>query len=240
MQSKFTALTAIMALLILLAAPLSLSAQAPAYKDQQPTARLGDAEIDLFGPLDFQRVDGLDYDVDRRLSILHPASSESLAIFAEAGSWKPFFDEIFGSSPRDLAFYATISTAPVTSEVEAVSLSLEDISALLKLNELAPEEMQDLPIEIGETAVTPLMYLSHGPRFITFKTDLMEALPEGGGVVLKKRYLAIVSAIEVEGQMLFLNVFANRRGFDQKAEEAAVKWREAYLSKTRSLNSADQ
>lgn len=221
--------------------PGYIAAQTATYKEQSPTAKLGEVEIELFGPPDFQRVDGYDYDIDERLSLLHPKSSESLAIFAESSAWKPFFDEIFGNSPRDLAYYATITTAPATNEFESVDLNAEDISILLGLNEIDPEESPDNPgLAIGETAVSPLKVMGQTPRYITFETRLMEALPAENkqGISLNRRYLAVVSALEVEGQVLFLNVFANRRGPKAElVEELAVAWREAYLGRTKSLGS---
>lgn len=221
-------------------AEIAVAANIAVYKEQLPTAQLGEAEFELFGPEGFQRIDGIDYDIDERLSIFHPKSSESLAIFAAPAAWKPFFDEIFGNSPRDLYFYATITTAPATREFEAISLNLEDISALLRLREIDPAEEAGIPIEIGETVVSPLAALSHGLRFISFKSDLLELAPGNGGPTLTKRYSAVVSAIEVEGQILFLNIFSNRRGpKDETVEELAAGWRDAYLVKTKSLRQND-
>jgi len=224
--------------LIVFGAEAAVAAGTAVYKEQLPTAKLGEAEFELFGPEGFQRIDGIDYDIDERLSIFHPKSSESLAIFADPSAWKPFFDEIFGNSPRDLYFYATITTAPATREFEAVSLNLDDISALLRLHEIDPSEEPDIPMEIGETVVivSPLTALNHGPRFITFKSNLLEPAPGDGGPTLKKRYTAVISAVEVEGQLLFLNIFSNRRGpKDETVEEMAAIWRDAYLVKTKSL-----
>lgn len=218
----------------LLAAPAG--AQIEAYKQQSATAKLGEAEIDLFGPADFQRVDGLAYDIDERLAVFHPKTSDTLAIFAEPGAWQSFFDVIFSNSPRDLAFYATIATAPATGEFEVVGLNPEDISALLKLQELSGDEDLDFPLETGVTTVTPLEPLSQGPRHLTFKSFLVDASAAAEGGPLDKRYLAVISAIEVEGQMLFLNLFANRRGpQDERLEQLAADWRDDYLARTKSL-----
>lgn len=203
--------------------------------NHNPTAALGEVQVPIFGPEGFQRVDGLDYDVDRRLAIFHPATSEVLAIYADPEKWKSFFAEIFGTSPRDLVYYATITTAPATGEFETISLNLADLRELLKLNEVEIDRLApDFQLEPGQPAIAPLELIDQKTRAVTFKTSLMEAAGgDGGGAKLRPRYLAVISALEVDGQLLFLNLFVNRRGPSAETAQAlAIAWRDEYLKQT--------
>jgi hypothetical protein len=227
----FFAALAAAGLLIVSAGAFPLAAQLP-YKSQAPKIQLGPTAIDLAGPAGFQRVDGLDHDIDEALSAFQPDLTLAEAIFAEPGAWKSFFDEIYGPRPSDLAYYATVAASQAQ---DIASLDFERLDRFFANIPVAggagPAGGGDDAPPAGATASTAFELIDRGADHISFKTRL-GAFSRGpdGAENFSPRYFAVTSAILAEGRILFLNLYAANKGpAPEQAEALALAWRDRYL-----------
>jgi len=238
-RTCFTALAAVFCLTLILNGAQAL-AQTP-YKAQESHVQRGEALIELIGPSGFQRVDGLDHDIDETLAAYLPDAGRELAIFAEPKAWKSFYDEIYGTDPSDLAFYATITASDELSEYFLEEL---DFSLLTKyfsnIHQLRPgksnrNRLGGTILESGQAAATPFTLISDDPAAsITFKTELgqLQDGVDSEQPEFKRRYFAVMSAVLVRGQVVFLNVYTNNRGpAPEEAQALALAWRDEFIKK---------
>jgi hypothetical protein len=172
----------------------------------------------LLGPSGWDRVDGQDHDLDEILSLLRPDKAETLAIFAPAQSWKPFFAKIYGRAPIDLSFYASI-----------YSLSFDgpdppNLSDWPSFYQTAPAE--------SETTATWLPGEQLGPpasKEVTFRTTFVpsgEDDPQGED---KTIYTVFASLILTGRRVFFLNLFQIDPGDPAEMERLALAWRAEFL-----------
>ena len=238
MNRCFFAALAAAFLLIVSAGAFSLSAQTP-YKTQEPTVRLGELEIDLIGPNGFQRVDGLDHDIDGALSVFQPDLSREEAIFAEPRAWKSFFDEIYGTNPSDLAYYATITGS---TDQAVASLDFEQLDrffANIPVVDGAPAKGGGSTLAAADAvASAPFELIGRDPGYVSFKTRMGTVSPGGpdGAERFNGRYFVVTSAILAEGRVLFLSLYATGKGpAPDQVEAQALAWRDLYLKKLRKV-----
>jgi hypothetical protein len=228
-------------LLLLAAASGGLRAQAP-YKPQEPTAVLGAYQIDLLGPEGFLRVDGQDHDMDETLALFLPDAGRVLAIYADPGAWKAFYNEIYGETPGDLTLYATV-TAAAEAEEAARQLSAAKLEKFFDaIPEVNPDERiraesetTSRLLEPGQTARSPFELLEQGRRFLTFRTELGLLQPDKtpGRLTFRRRYTLFLSALLVETRALFLNLYQGEDGSSsEEALRLARDWRDLYLKRT--------
>ena len=109
-------------LLLLLAVPTVLLAQAPASH----VVKVGEAEISLYGPEGLFQVDGLDSKVDEIFKKMQPEDSLLLAVYAEPVAWKNFKEAVNGvGDPSMLDYYAIIGTPKVTADLTTAPADFE-------------------------------------------------------------------------------------------------------------------
>ena len=216
-----------------------LSAQEPSPA-QDIRAADEKTEMELIGPDGFSRVDGLDHDLDEMLGIFQPGSTQELAVFSDPQAWKTFYDEIYGDSPSDLSFFATISAADGNEAAHSPDLDFNEIKRHFStLRQVGPEALAGKPagsamLGLGRPSSTPFELIEQQDSFISFKAHMgltKEELDQAES--LKGRYFTVVSTVKINDQLVFLSLYSNHRGpKPDEVEKLAFAWREAFLAKT--------
>jgi hypothetical protein len=204
----------------LLLAGLILAGAAGAEEMETP-------DLLLLGPAGWGwlRVGGQDHDLDEMLSLLRPPGAETLAIFAPAQIWKPFYDKIYGRTPIDLARYAAVYSLP-SGESDPPSL-----------NEW-PSFYQESPAEAEAADPNPPVHPPGEPLLppsstaVTFKTTIASTGEYGRqkeNTPSKTTYTMITSLILTERQVFFLNLLQTDPADSAELERLALDWRDEFM-----------
>jgi hypothetical protein len=171
------------------------------------------------------RVGGQDHDLDEMLSLLRPPGAETLAIFAPAQIWKPFYDKVYGRAPIDLARYATVYCLP---SGDLGPPSLNDW----------PSFYQESPAEVEATDPSPPFHPPGEPLVppsstaVTFKTTITSTGEYGRqkeNTASKTTYTMITSLILIERQVFFLNLLQTDPADSAELERLALVWRDEFM-----------
>lgn len=203
--------------------------------------RLGDKIIELLGPAGFERVDWLDQDINIILAAFQPESCLTLAIYAEPAAWEKFYAEVYGRNPKDLAYFASIST-PAMFLDENLSGPAPDVIRQIfsSVRRLSEEEAarsvrrgSAALLEAGTLALAPFDLIEGRENYVSFETRLGTVQKnEEDEELFREHYRLIVSAVLVQGKMVLLNLYSNRHNEPpEEARRLALAWRDAYLAK---------
>jgi hypothetical protein len=172
------------------------------------------------------RVGGQDHDLDEMLSLLRPPGAETLAIFAPAKIWKPFYDKVYGRVPIDLARYATLYSLP---SGDSGPPSLSDWPFFYQENPAeaeAADPNQPLHPPPGEPLLPP------SSTAVTFKTSIASTGEYGRhkeNTASKTTYTMVTSLILTRRQVFFLNLLQTDPADAAELERLALAWREEFL-----------
>ena len=217
-------------------------AQRSKYKNQLAQTQIGQLQLKYLAPDKFQRIDGLARDIDEMLVFFTPNNVQNLAIFAEPKSWEIFYNEIYGANPRDLNFYATITTGTdsSTKPLTPKRLSRYYSNVLIldaSMRPLNDGEMGSQFLENGQNAATSFEIMDQSSNYLTFKTKLGQMKKGKDGVLtFQERYYLISSTIAIGSNIICLSLFFNKKGAtEEEALRVALAWRNAYMDLTKPL-----
>jgi len=171
-------------------------------------------------------VSGQDHDLDEMLSLLRPPGAETLAIFAPAQNWKPFYDKIYGRAPIDLALYAAVYCLPSGDPGPS---SLEDWPSFYQASPAEAEEAAEPPPPLPPPGV-PLAQPSS--TAVTFKTTIASTGEYGRHKEItanKTTYTMLTSLVLTKRQVFFLNLLQTDPADSAKLERLALVWRDEFL-----------
>ena len=167
----------------------------------------------LSGPSGWVRVDGQDHDLDEMLSLLRPHGAETLAIFAPAQNWKPFYDKIYGRTPIDLTFYAAIYSLSFGGSDPP---NLNDWTSFYQQTPTASR----LPEESSDPSTS---------KVVTFRTTIVPAGEDGYQGENKTVYTVFASLILTGRRVFFLNLFQIDPYDPAELERLALTWRAEFM-----------
>ena len=210
------------------------------YKNQPTQAQIGQFKLNYIAPDNFRRIDGLARDIDEMLMFFTPNNVQNIAIFADPTSWERFYNELYGDKPRDLKYYATVTTGSdaSTKPLTPKRLSRYYSNVLVidaSMRPLNDGEVGSQFLENGQNAATSFEIIEQGPNHLTFKANLgqMKKSKEGE-LTFNERYNLISSTISVGSNIICLNLLFNNKGVpEEEALKVALEWRNKYLELTK-------
>jgi hypothetical protein len=181
----------------------------------------------LLGPVGWGwlRVGGQDHDLDEMLSLMRPPGAETLAIFAPAQIWKPFYDKVYGRAPVDLTRYATVYGLP-SGESDPPSLNDWPFFYQESPAEAEAADPTPSPPPPGEPLLPP------SSTAVTFKTSIASTGEYGRqkeNTASKTTYTVITSLISTRRQIFFLNLLQTDPADSAALERLALAWRDEFL-----------
>ncbi|UQZ88483.1 hypothetical protein C4J81_04395 [Deltaproteobacteria bacterium Smac51] len=221
--------------------PEALADKAKPYQPQHSKATIGDVKITLAGPAGFNRIDGLDQNLDDILLSTQPANAAALAIYAEPESWKAFNNRQGDEAQAGLHCHALITT-PISLASEEINT--EEFQAMM--TEMAEglkndvQQKRDMTasldlvsnhqVEKATGVVERFLVLDSAPNYITYsmssRLDLKFKGVSDGRI---SRTNMVNSTILIDGKILNLHLMADDNGPSPEALAAmAVAWRASF------------
>jgi len=184
------------------------------------------SDLLLLGPAGWGwiMVSGQDHDLDEMLSLLRPPGAETLAIFAPAQNWKPFYDKIYGRAPIDLAIYAAVYCLP---SGDPGPPNLDDWPSFYQESPAETEEPADQPLTPPGVPVA-----QPSSKTVTFKTTIASTGEYGRHKEItanKTTYTMLTSLILTKRRVFFLNLWQTDPADSAELERLALAWRDEFL-----------
>ncbi len=226
-------------LIVFLAGPAL--AEAKPYQGQAPSARLGQATIDLQGPPAFVRIDGLDRNLDDILLATQSPSAAVLALYAEPAAWKTFQSR---KNETGLHCHALISTpAPLADQnikagdFERIKKDLaKNLKASVKVERRLDGELagvSDHQVESAKGSVESFTVLEEGDDFLSYQVvSTLELKYKDSASPRLSRSTTVSSTIVVKGKIINLQLVADPHGPGQgQLAETARLWRQSFTGR---------
>ncbi len=249
MIRHFQAARSLMALVILLAVPARLAAEAP-YQPQAPSAKLGQVDLALSGPASFVRIDGLDRHLDDILLATQSPAAAVLALYAEPKAWAAFqagSRKAAGDRPG-LHCHAVVSTpaalaAQVISPAEFLKIKQDLIrnltGAVKKERDLGGElsGVSDHQVERARGRVESFAVLADTPEYLTYRMEsVLEMKLKGQAQPTVSRTMTVSTTLLLAGKIVNLQVAADPEGPPAaELEKMAQAWRDDFFRKNAHL-----